>query len=120
MTVDIGTYGDPKALSFISRDIAAQIINKMINITYHNSWHKAEWEDSFVKATDGISDSGYIASVQKEIVSHATTVIIAGGGSFQSSMLLQHKSETTQKHDVLEVCSIGELYRAYKAEYVTV
>ena len=66
MTVDIGTYGDPKALSFISRDIGTQIINKMINITYHNSWHKAEWEDTFVKATDGISDSGYIASVQKE------------------------------------------------------
>ena len=119
MTVDIGTYGDPKALSFISRDIATQIINKMINMTYHNSWQKAEWEDTFVKATDGISDSGYIASVQKEIVSHATTIIVAGGGTFQGSMLLQHKSQTTQKHDVLQVCSIGELYEAYKAEHVT-
>ena len=118
MTADIGTFGDPKALSFISNDIGTQIINKMINVTYHNSWHKAEWEDTFVKATGGISDSGYIASVQKEIVSHGSTIIVAGGGTFQSSMLLQHKSQTTQKHDVLQVCSIGSLYEAYKAEYV--
>ena len=116
MTADMGTFGDPKALSFISKDNTTQILNKMINITYHNSWQKAEWEDTFVKATGGISDSGYIASVQKEIVSHASTVIVAGGGSFQSSMLLQHKSQTTQKHDVLQVCSIGTLYKAYKAE----
>ena len=116
MAVDIGRYGDPKALSFVSRDVSSTIINKMINITYnHNSWQKQEWEDTFIEATNGISDSGYIASVQKEIASHANVVIAAGGGSFQSSMLLQHKSQTTQKHDVLKACSIGELYEAYKS-----
>ena len=115
MAVDIGRYGDPKALSFVSRDASIAILNKMINITYnHNSWQKQEWEDTFIEATNGISDSGYIASVQKEIVSHANVVIVAGGGSFQSSMLLQHKSQTTQKHDVLKACTISELYEVYK------
>ena len=57
-----------------------------------------------------MSDSGYIASVQKEIVSHTSSVISAGGGSFQSSMILQHGSQSAQKHDVLQVCSIGDLY----------
>ena len=104
MTIDIGRFGDPKGRSFMTSTTIEEIINKMINVTYHNSWHKAEWEDTFVKTTGGISDSGYIASVQKEIVSHASTVIIAGGGSFQNSMLLQHKSQSAQKHNVLQPC----------------
>ena len=116
MAVDIGRYGDPKSLSFVSRDVSIAIINKMINVTYnHNSWQKEEWENTFIEATNGITDRGYIASVQKEIASHANVVIAAGGGSFQSSMLLQHKSQTTQKHDVFQACSISELYEAYKS-----
>ena len=105
MTIDIGRFGDPKGRSFMTPTTVEKIINKVINVTYHNSWHKAEWEDTFVKATGGISDSGYIASVQKEIVSHASTLIVAGGGSFQNSMLLQHKSQSAQKHNILQPCS---------------
>ena len=105
MTIDIGRFGDPNARSFMTSTTVEEIINKAINITYNNSWNQKEWEDTFIKATDGISDSGYIASVQKEIVSHATTVIIAGGGSFQNSMLLQHKSQSAQKYNVLQPCS---------------
>ena len=105
MTIDIGRFGDPNAKSFMTSTTVKEILNKMINLTYNNSWNPEEWENTFIKVTNGISDSGYIASVQKEIVSHATTVIVAGGGSFQSSMLLQHKSQSTQKHDVLQPCS---------------
>ena len=113
MKVDMGAYGDPKARSYISRDKAIELINKMINVTYHNSWHKTDWESTFVKATNGISDSGYIASVQKEIVAHAATVIVAGGGSFQRSLMLQHNSQSKQKHDILQVCDTSELYKSY-------
>ena len=106
MAIDIGRFGDTKASSFMTFDTVREIINKLINVTYNNSWNQTEWENTFIKATNGISDSGYIASVQKEIASHANILIAAGGGSFQSSMLLQHKSQTTQKHVIIKLCAV--------------
>ena len=110
MTIDAGRFGDPKALSYFTKSTATDMINKLIKVTYNNLWNQTVWENTFIKATGGISDSGYIASVQKEIVSHASSVIAAGGGSFQSSMILQHSSQSAQKNDVLKVCSIDDLY----------
>ena len=104
MAIDIGRFGDAKARSFMTSETIKEIINKMIDITYHNSWNQTEWENTFIKATNGISDSGYVSSIQKEIVSHSNIVIAAGGGSFQHSLLLQHKSQTTQKHAVINPC----------------
>ena len=110
MTIDAGRFGDPKALSFLTNRAETKIINKLIKVTYNNLWNQTVWENTFIKATGGVSDSGYIASVQKEIVSHASAVIAAGGGSFQSSMIHQHSSQSAQKHDVLQVCSIDDIY----------
>ena len=110
MTIDIGRFGDPTASKYFTSATATNIINKLINVTYHNSWNQVVWENTFIKATNGISDSGYIASMQKEIASHATVLITAGGGSFQNSMTLQHKSESAQSSDVLRACSVKHLY----------
>ena len=112
MTIDVGRFGDPKALNFYTRATETEITNKLINVTYHNSWNKTVWENTFIKAANGISDGGYIASVQKEIASHASVLITAGGGSFQKSMMLQHKSESTQKVDLIQACSLDDLYAA--------
>ena len=110
MTIDIGRFGDPKASSFMTSATATEIINKMIKVTYSNLWNQTVWESTFIKAANGISDSGYIASLQKEIASHASSLIAAGGGSFQSSMKLQHQSQSSQSHHVLQPCSISDLY----------
>ena len=110
MTIDLGRFGDPKASKYFTSATATNIINKLINVTYHNSWNKVVWENTFIKATNGISDSGYIASLQKEIASHASVLITAGGGHFQDSMKLQHKLKSAQKFDVLQACSIDDLY----------
>ena len=104
MTIDLGRFGDPSARSSMTSDTRKEIIEKLIDVTYHNSWNQIEWENTFIKATNGISDKGYIASLQKEIVSHASVLIIAGGGSFQNSMLLQYKSQTTQKYSIIKPC----------------
>ena len=101
MTIDGGRFDDPKALNFLTSSAITDIINRLIKIVLNNNWNKTVWESTFIKATDGISDGGYIASVQKEIVSHASSVIVAGGGSFQSSLIHQHRSLSAQKHDVL-------------------
>ena len=110
MTIDIGRFGDPKASSFMTSSTATKIINKMINVTYQNQWNQTVWENTFIKAADGISDSGYIASMQKEIATRASSLIAAGGGSFQHSMMIPRQSQSAQKHDVLRPCSISDLY----------
>ena len=103
MTIDLGRFGDPSARSSMTSDTVKEIIKKLIHVTYNNTWNQTEWENTFVKATYGVSDKGYIASLQKEIVSHASIVIIAGAGSFQNSMLLQYKSQTAQKR-IIRLC----------------
>ena len=109
MTIDIGRFGDPKAKYYMTSATVKEVINKMISVTYNNSWNQEEWENTFINVTNGISDSGYIASLQKEIASHASSLITAGGGSFQNSLELQHNSESSQKH-VLQVCPVDDLY----------
>ena len=106
MTIDLGRFGDPCARSSMTSDTVKEIIKKLIHVTYNNKWNQTEWENTFVKATNGVSDKGYIASLQKEIVSHASTVIIAGAGSFQNSMLLQYKSQTAQKR-IIRLCPLS-------------
>ena len=104
MTIDLGTFGDAAALSYISHKTANEIINKMIKVTYNNLWSQKEWENTFIKAANGIRDNGYIASLQKEIVSRASSLILAGGGSFQNSMIQLFKSQSVQKGNVIQAC----------------
>ena len=104
MTIDLGRFGDSAGRSCMTPKTAKEIIKKLMHVTYNNTWNQTEWENTFIKATNGVSDGGYIASIQKEIVTHASTVIIAGGGSFQHSMLLQYKSQTAQKR-IVELCT---------------
>ena len=110
MTIDLGRFGDSAALNYMSHTTATEILNKMIKVTYNNSWSQKEWENTFINATNGISDSGYIALLQKEIVSHASSLILAGGGSFQNSMSVLFKSRSTQK--VIHTCSVNHLYKS--------
>ena len=104
MTIDLGTFGDPYAQLLLTKTTTKEIIDKMIKITYNNSWSQKEWENTFTKATNGISDNGYIASLQKEIVSHASSLVLAGGGSFQNSMIQLFKSQSAQKDNVIQAC----------------
>ena len=108
MTIDLGTFGDTRALAYMTHTTAKEIVNEMIKITYNNSWNQKEWENTFSKATNGISDSGYIASLQKEIASHASSLILAGGGGFQKSMMQLYKSQSVQNSNVIQACMFGK------------
>ena len=60
MTIDGGRFGDPKALNFLTSSAITDIINRLIKIVLNNNWNQTVWESTFIKATDGISDGGYI------------------------------------------------------------
>ena len=86
LALDLGRFGDPQARVYMTPATANHFIAGMVKIIYNVTWNSAQWEQSFVNATGGISDAGYIALVQKGIVTHATSIISAGSGSFLTTM----------------------------------
>ena len=109
LAVDIGTFGDPKQHSHMSRTDLQQTISTLVSTVYNAKWDPNEWEQSFINITGGVTDKGYIASLQKLIVSNATYLITAGGGSFQNSLKANHEMMTTEKDTIFTVCGYGEV-----------
>ena len=109
LAVDIGTFGDPKQHSHLSSTDLQQTISTLVGTVYSAKWDPNEWEQSFINITGGVTDKGYIASLQKMIVSNATYLITAGGGSFQNSLKANHERMTTEKDTIFTVCGYGEI-----------
>ena len=106
LALDLGQFGDENPVgSDMTGDTVNKIVPKLVNIVYGNKWNWTDWEDSFVQATGGIVDSGYIALVQKTLVVNATCIVIAGLDSqFQNSMLSEYKARV--KHPcIYRVCT---------------
>jgi len=78
-----------------------QFIAGMVKTIYNGKWNTVQWEKSFITATGGVTDRGYIASVQKAIVSRASHVIMAGSGSFLSSMQVNRKKFMGEKNGMI-------------------
>ncbi|XP_065907532.1 uncharacterized protein [Dysidea avara] len=109
LAVDIGTFGDPKQSSHMSRTQLQQTLSNLVNTVYDAKWDENEWETSFINITGGITDKGYIASLQKLLVSNASYLITAGGGSFQNSLKANHEMMTTEKDTIFSVCRYDEI-----------
>ena len=102
LALDLGRFGDGEAFD-IKNDTVYGLVPKLVNIVYESKWNWSEWEDSFVQATGGIEDSGYIASMQKLLVANASCIIIAGAGDFQNSLIKNYKARA--KHPCIhKVC----------------
>ena len=105
LALDIGKFGDGEASEFITNDTVSITVSKLLNIVYGNKWNWTQWEDSFVKATGGITDTGYIAMMQKELVANATCLIIGGNGEFQNTLIKEHNMRT-KDHCMHKVCVV--------------
>lgn len=102
LTLDIGKYGS-NSVEWVLGLSKYNLQNKSSNVIdsvkkvvpelYEGDWTFTEWEDSFVKATDGVQNPGYIASLQRTIASRADCLVLMGGGDFQRLAL----------HDYLEL-----------------
>lgn len=107
LAVDLGRFGDQSfemslQLTNNSKD---QIVPKLLSSVYDDVWNQAQWEDSFVQVTGGITDSGYIAMMQKILVSNAACIVIGGGGQFHNSLMMEYK-KTKGDPCVYEVCTV--------------
>ena len=55
----------------------------------------SEYEEDFVTAANGISDTGYIGTIQKAISLKAKCIVVIGGFStFQDSLLAEFKENS--------------------------
>lgn len=65
-----------------------------------------KWEGTFVQATGGETDRGYIAALQRTIASRARCLVLMGGGNFQDLALQEYLRihEDREKRCVHLVC----------------
>ena len=87
LTMDVGRFGSSGMQRVNSRKGDPVSIHKIVEDTvsylYNGQWTLQDWEDSFVKATGGITERGYIAMLQQAIAIHSDCLILMGGGSYQ-------------------------------------
>ena len=105
MSMDLGRFGDIDANSYMSEELIHYLKTSIFQIVYNNSLTMERWEQSFVQATDGITDNGYIAAMQRTILENSKCLVMFGGGSnFQRNLLLSYKEKHTHESCLHEVC----------------
>ena len=105
---DLGRFGDIKASTYLTDSMMDRIEDKLFQSLYNGNLTMKEWEEEFVYITDGITDSGYIAAMQSEILTKSRCLVMFGGNSyFQRSILHRYKQfHSNNDSCIYEVCYI--------------
>ena len=108
LALDLGSFGDTKATKYLTDNMIATIEDELFHSLYNGKLTMEKWEEEFVEVTGGITDSGYIAAMQSEILMNSGCLIMFGGDSnFQRSVLHRYKQDHLKSDMcVYEVCYI--------------
>ena len=98
LTLDIGQFGSGimQSSSLVSRfgeslDRVTHLVTKLLVNVYNGRWKTIEeWEKSFVEATEGVVERGYVAMMQRGIAVESDCLILMGGGSYQEVAARQY------------------------------
>ena len=82
VTMDVGTYGSA-TFQNLSKHLK-RLTSETFSTLYRNNWSIESWERSFVEATGGVTNSAYIAALQRVLASRSDCLILLGGGNFQA------------------------------------
>ena len=82
LSIDIGKYGAQKFRYSSQQAVLANDFDKFVSAVYGQSLNTRAWEETFEKVSS-YRDAGYIAQLQKTIVSRARCILFVGGGAFQ-------------------------------------
>ena len=105
LAIDLGRYGDSSAEKFINKETMKYLLQDVIATLYHNSTTIQEWENTFLRTTEGQKDKGYIAAVQAAIVEAADCIIMFGGYSrFQQNIVTNYRKRTQGNSCLYKVC----------------
>lgn len=95
LAIDIGKYGSNSFKTTGDDSNLGNEFRKFFSALYNNQATVKSWENSFEEVAQ-TSDSGYIALLQKMIVTQAKCVVFVGGGSFQKHALHLYRSRVPQ------------------------
>ena len=101
LTLDVGRFGShvmqrSRAVSRLASsggdtmDSITSLAKDTINHIYNGRFTLKTWEETFVEASGGITEMGYIAMLQRNIATEADCLILMGGGSFQQVAAYQY------------------------------
>lgn len=105
VTVDIGKYGSGvmqeqvavNRFAMGSIRFITSLVESLFKHVYNVTTTLEAWESTFTNATGGITERGYIAMVQRNIVAQADCLILMGGGSFQQIAGFHYLSNMKKK-----------------------
>ena len=108
---DLGRFGDAKDIKYLTDDMISRIEDDLFQHVYNGTLTIEKWEQQFVDVNGGITDSGYIAAMQSEILKNSGCIVMFGGGSnFQRSVLYRYKQNHLNNNScILEVCYADHL-----------
>ena len=99
LSIDLGRFGDLASGKYFDYDSnktfdgkGTKVFQTALNAVYGNKTVD-EYHNDFIRAANGIEDSGYIGAMQKTIAENAKCLVVMGGRStFQRSMIQHHQS----------------------------
>ena len=86
LSIDIGKYGSNSFRNTGDKSDLSTEFKRFFTKLYNGSISISSWEHRFEEISQSV-DAGYIALLQKAIVTQAKCVIFVGGGSFQKHAL---------------------------------
>lgn len=95
LAVDIGKYGSKSFKNTGDSSNLGDEFSKFFRSLYDDHLTMSGWEKSFEDIVQ-TKDAGYIALLQKMVVTRATCVLFVGGGSFQKHALGLYKNRVQQ------------------------
>ena len=103
---DLGRFGDTKDKKYLTKTMITTIESELFKSVYSGKLTIDEWEQQFVDITGGITDSGYIAAMQSELLKNSGCLIMFGGWSnFQRNVLYKFQLANSNSNAcIYKVC----------------
>ena len=112
VAVDFGKYGSNTWQWYGSNNegVGKMLTIKVLPSLLGKRMSYGEWEKTFSVATNGSTNQGYVAAVQRTIASKANCLILMGGGRYQESVLRDYLKlhPLKQKQCIHFVCADNE------------
>ena len=109
LAIDMGKFGDmvrADAFDYNSQGTytgnGIKLFQRFLNLVY-GSKSISSYDDDFVRATNGVMDSGYIGAVQKTIAMNARSLVVVGGHSNFQKIIIQNLSKR-HKDSIQLIC----------------
>ena len=98
LSIDVGRFGTKKWRGKMDATMSSDL-SGFFDSVYGTKMSLQSWEASF-EAVSSSKDAGYIALLQKVIVSRAQCVLFVGGGAFQRHALNLYRQLNVQQKNV--------------------